>query len=92
MREPELQVASVTYADPTTILKEVESAYPDVIVISEAGPPDLPQTSELLHRILPQEILRVIVIRPDDNILEVYDKQCLKVTSNDDLIALIKNR
>jgi len=89
MREPELQVATATYAESVTLLQDAARISLDVIVISEAGPPDWGQISELLRSVSPQESLRVIVARPDDNVLEVYDKQFLEVTSNDDLITLI---
>ena len=91
LREPELQVETATYANSTTFLKDIGFVYPDVIVISEAGPLDWIQTTELLHRISPQQVLRVIVIPPGGNVLEVYDKQCLQVTHNDDLISLIRH-
>ena len=90
MREPELKVATAAYGDPATFLKEVAQASPDVIVVSEAGSLDWNWTSELLHGLLPQKTLRVIVIRLDDNILEVYDKQCLKVTNNEGFMTLIR--
>ena len=92
MHEPELQVATVTYSDLTTALKHLAPGFPDVIVLSECSPLDRTRTSELLHGISPQKTLRVIVIRPDSNILDVYDKQCLKATRNDDLINLIRYR
>lgn len=91
MHDPGLQVATVFYVDKTTFLKDVATRVPDVIVLSESSPLDRTRTSHLLQAILPQQALRVIVIRPEDNILEVYDKQCLKVTHNSDLISLIRH-
>ena len=91
MREPGLQVATVSYVDPATFLKDVATGVPDVIVLSESSSLDRNRTSQLLQEISPQQTLRVIVIRPEDDILEVYDKQCLKATHNDDLISLIRH-
>ena len=90
MREPELQVATATYAEPTAFLMDVVRIDPDVIVISEACPIDWIQTSDLLHKISLQQIVRVIVARLDDNVLDVYDKQRVKLTCDDDLITLVK--
>lgn len=92
MREPELQVATLTYSDAASFLKDSALLFPDVIVLCEARPLNWTRTSELLYGISPEETLRVIVIRPDDNILEVYDKQCQRATHNDDLINLIRHR
>ena len=91
VREPELQVATATYADSTTFLEDVDHAFPDVILLCEADPLEWTRKFELLQRIPAQEHLRVIVIRLDDNILEVYDKQCLKVTNNEGFMTLIRH-
>ena len=92
MREPELQVATATYADSTTFLEDVDHAFPDVILLCEADPLEWTRKFELLQRIPAQEHLRVIVIRLDDNVLEVYDKKCLKATRKNDLINIIRHR
>ena len=92
MRDPEFDVSTVTCADPTTFLKDIDHAIPDVILLCEPDALDQTQTFELLQRIPAHEHLRVIVIRQDDNTLEVYDKRCLNLTHNTDLITLIKHR
>lgn len=88
MRESELQV-TVTPFSPTAFLNEAAPMYPDVIVLSEAIPLDWTRNCKLLRGISPRETLRVIVARPDDNVLDVYDKQCLELTCNDDLVTFI---
>ena len=92
MGESGLQVVTQPCNDPAAFLKEVSNVLPDVIVVSEAGEVGWTRISEILHGISPEEPLRLIVVRLDDNILEVYDKQCLKATHNDDLISLIWHR
>lgn len=92
VREPEFNVSTVTCADPTTFLEDVDHAIPDVILLCEVDPLVWTRTFELMHRIPAREHLRVIVIRRDDNILEVYDKRCLDLTQNTDLITLIRHR
>jgi len=90
MREIGLQVTSASSFDVNTSPSEFGALMPDVIVTTEVSPLDRTHISELLHRISPGEILRVIIVRMEDNILEVYDKQSLKMTRNEDLISLIK--
>ena len=80
MREPELKLATAAYSDPTAFLKEVAQVSPDVIVVSETGSLDWNWTSALLHGLLPRQALRLIVIRLEDNILEVYVNYLRKKT------------
>ena len=65
---------------------------PDAIVLSELTRSDSLHTSEFLRELYPEENLRVIVIRLEDNILEVYDKRCLRIKNDSDLIDLIQSR
>jgi chemotaxis response regulator CheB len=90
--EPELQVAVLAYNDdPATIIKEILKAFPDVIVLSEVKPVDRNLTLEILRSVLADRV-RLIIARLDDNILEVYDKQSIRTTRNEDLLALLKHR
>jgi hypothetical protein len=88
---PELQqVDVVAYGgDLAAFLEESLRAVPDVIVLSEARPVDWMLIPEILHTIL-ADSLRLIVVRLNDNMLDVYDKYRIKVTRNEDLIAFIK--
>jgi hypothetical protein len=90
MSELSLQIATASSVDLATYIKAFGTRVPDVIVTSESNPLDWTGISELLHRISPTEMLRVIIVRLEDNTLEVYDKQSLKMTRNEDLISLIK--
>ena len=87
--EPELEVITLPWSDPSKMLEEVSNALPNVIVASEVDEADWARTSEILHGIFPEKPLRMIVIRLADNILEVYDKQCIRTTRNEDLLSLI---
>lgn len=89
MRESELQVATATYTESIAFLMGSGHIDHDVIVISEVDSSSRIQTSELLHRISAQATLRVIVIRLDNNVIDVYDKQCLKLTCNNELVTLV---
>jgi hypothetical protein len=89
--EPEIQVAITAYVDPETFFEDVAHILPDVIVMGAISPLDWTQIPELLHGISSEKALRLIVLRLDDNLVEVYDKQCLKTTRNEDLIPIITN-
>ena len=92
MSAPELQqvVVLARADDQAAFLKEILKAVPDVIVLSEVEPVDWALTSEILHNVLADSV-RLIVVRLDDNILEVYDKQRIRPISSEDLIALIRH-
>jgi hypothetical protein len=89
MNEPNLQAATVTYTDHHAFLEQGAYTHHDVLLLSEASPLDWIHTSQILRGISPWKNLRVIIIRLEDNLLEVYDKQCLKMTHNSDLISFI---
>jgi hypothetical protein len=90
--DSELQVATTTYVDPTTFYQDVAHISPDVIVMGAVKPLDQPQICELLHGASSHKVLRWIIVRLEDNIVEVYDKQSLKPTRNKDLLRLITER
>jgi hypothetical protein len=87
--EPELDVSIVTDADPNALRKDSIVSH-DIIVMSEASPLDGIRTSEFLRGIFPYKTSCVIIVRLEDNIVETYDKRCLKLTRNSDLITFIK--
>jgi len=89
-REPELAVSTVTYVDPNELLKEPLANH-DIIVLCEVSPLDWIRTCELLRGHSHQKNSRVIIIRLEDNVLEIYDKQYLKVARKNDLINIIRH-
>ena len=90
-REPGLEVSAISYSNRNVLLSSLEAA-PDTILLNESTRTESMRTSEILRELEPEENLRVIVVRLEDNVLEVYDKQCLKLTNNNDLIALLQSR
>ena len=90
-REPGLEVSAVSYGNRKDLLSSLEAG-PDTILLNESTRTESMRTSEILRELEPEENLRVIVVRLEDNMLEVYDKQCLKLTNNADLIALLQSR
>ena len=91
-RDSGLKIATVTFTDLTALLKEVSKKNPDIVVLSESNALDYIRTSEFLRGISPQKTLRVIVIRLQDNVLEIYDKRRPTMTRDRDLINFVKRR
>ncbi len=92
MSVPELRQVMVLVRgdDPAAFIKEILKEAPDVIVLSEVEPVDQILTLEILHNVLADSV-RLIVVRLEDNILEVYDKQRIKTTREEDLITIIRH-
>ena len=90
--EPNLQVSSITYIDDITLLQEISHAQPDMVVLNEARLLDSVRTVELLMKIL-EDLTnsQVIVIRPDSNTIDIYEKREITAYEGADLLALIRN-
>lgn len=90
--EPNLQVSSITYIDDVTLLQEISHAQPDMVVLNEARLLDSVRTVELLMKIL-EDLTnsQVIVIRPDSNTIDIYEKREITAYEGGDLLALIRN-
>ena len=88
--EADLQVSGVAYADESTFLQDITELRPDVILLNEAGPLDSARILDLLQNLPTLAALRVIIVRPDDNRIDVYEKKQVLATHSDDLIALIR--
>ena len=89
--ETDFLVSGITYADETAFLQDVSDKRPDVILLNEAGPLDSVQIFELLKNLPTIATLRVIIVRPDDNAIDVYDRQRVIATQSRDLIGLVRN-
>ncbi len=94
------QVFRVTYTDDDSFLEEVAKDRPDVILVNETVLPDAARTLELLTA-MPLADLRVFVIQPDDNAIDVYarpsqiaataayEKHKVVITEVEDLLDLV---
>lgn len=93
MHEPGFHVATARDAS-CTLLGETERGCPDVILLCETEPIDQVRVCGVLEQIPIHESVRLIIIRRETNVLEVYDKQIIELNhnANADLITLIKDR
>ena len=92
MHEPEFNVATITGGDPALLDEALARTTPEVILFCHGYPLDWSRTMEILKGIPEQEQVRMIVIRRDDNFLEVYEKEYIELTSKTDLFTLIQDR
>ena len=90
--KPEFRLATLKETDLAVLREVIERDTPDVILVCQANAFDSTKTLEDLKKIVVERHLRIIVIRADDNILEVYDKRNIRLTSSKDLFELIENR
>jgi hypothetical protein len=88
-QEDDLSVSGIAYKDKATFLQDLVQARPDVIVWSEQDGTDAARVCELLPEIPVQGAIRVIIVRPDDNQVDVYEKRCVVTTQRRDLITLV---
>ena len=89
-QETDLQVSGICYADDVSFLEDVSQARPDVILLNEDGPLDSVRIFELLNSLPGLASLRLIIVRPDDNTIDMYEKKQVVATHSDDLLHLIR--
>lgn len=89
-QELDLQVSGVAYGDDASFLQDVSALRPDVILLNAEGPLDSTRILELLSGLPSLASLRLIVVRPDDNQIDMYEKKRVIAASRDDLLNLIR--
>jgi chemotaxis response regulator CheB len=91
VREPDMHVIGIPFVGETAFLQEVADMRPDVILLNESGPLTSERILELLKRLPTLASLRVIMVRPGDNIINVYEHQQIVAAKVGDLLNLIRN-
>jgi hypothetical protein len=89
-RESDVQVSDVAYADDTTFLQDISRIRPDVILLNADGPLDSVRILDLLKDLPSLASLRVIVVRPEDNLIDMVEMKRVVATQSDDLLGLIR--
>lgn len=90
-REPDLHVKGVSFADETTFLQDVAAMRPDVILMNESGPLTSERMLDLLKRVPALAGMRVILVRSQDNTINMYEHQQVVATKVDDLLNLVRS-
>ena len=91
-RDAKLEVRGVHYDDETNFLRRVSTIFPDVVVISETGPLDYTRVFDLLASIQNHTPITVVVVRPNSNTVDVYEKRRAVTERGEDLLALVRAR
>ena len=90
MREADLEVSGRNYADEAAFVQDVVRTQPDAVVLNEAGPLNLARIMELLNDCPTLETVRVVIVRLDDNTIDVFERQRVIATQVGDLVRLIR--
>jgi DNA-binding NarL/FixJ family response regulator len=90
----DLAVSNTKYTDDPAFLDAIAQIRPDVILLNESTICDSAHILELLFSIQSFTALSVIMVRLDNNVVDVYDvfempKQ-VTVTNRDELVAVVR--
>lgn len=86
----DFQVTTMNYSETEIMLRAIDQINPDVFLICEADQSDRARTTELLHKLLARDTLRAIVIRQDNNMIEVYGRHARPAHDLHELLALLE--
>jgi hypothetical protein len=84
----ELQLEHLTHVDDLSILQTISRRQPDVIVITESDPYELARILELLETAQPDSTWRIMIVHPDSNRIDLYDKRQVMINGRQDVIDL----
>jgi predicted glycosyltransferase len=88
--ETDFEVSTMNYSESEIMLRDIDQIKPDVFLFCEASPVDRDLTTELLHKVLARRETHAIVVRQDDNIIDVYDKNARPARDLHELLALLE--
>jgi DNA-binding NarL/FixJ family response regulator len=86
----ELEITDVAYTNAAAFLQNISDARPDAILLEMNGPLDSRQILTMLASLPALAALRVIVVRPDDNNIEVFERRRVLARRSADLINTIR--
>jgi len=90
LHESDFQVSGIVCKDETSFVQEVSSRRPDVVLLNEEGRLDSRRILELLGAVTALSALRVLIVRPDANTIDMYEKKQVVARQIDDLLSLIR--
>jgi hypothetical protein len=86
-----LQVSSIGFENEAALARDIARIHPDVIVLSQSGLMEPERFLESLDNIPDPNGLRLIVIHPSENTLDVYYRQQSASAHSEDFIALVQS-
>jgi hypothetical protein len=91
-RDDGLQILTATAGDAATFFAEVTRLSPEVILLNGASDLEQIPFSEMLNILPAATNLRLIVVRSDDNVIDVYEKRRVQAVNSSDLLAVIRGQ
>lgn len=89
-RDSGLQILTVLATDMTTFFQEVTRLSPEVILLNGVSHLETIKFCELLNTLPAEASLRLVIVRPDDNVIDVYEKRRVVAARSGDLLTIIK--
>jgi hypothetical protein len=89
--ETDLDVTDMAYTDDTTLQMTIAHLCPHVIIVNDNGPVDLARIFQMLANLVFHTALRIVVVRVDDNTIDIYDKKHIVARASDDLLNVIRS-
>ncbi len=88
--EADLRVSAVAFGDELTFLRNVLEIQPDVIVFNESGPLYLARIFELLMSLPFRSVIRIIVIRQNNDTIDLYERRQVIAYRHSDFAAFVR--
>jgi DNA-binding NarL/FixJ family response regulator len=89
-RQDGVRVSGTIHTDTPALLHQISHTQPDTIVISQIESASLSHVCEWLQKSPAPGALRVIVVRADDNAIDVYEKRTVVAAQHDDFITIVR--
>ena len=87
----DLSISNVKYTDDSSLMKSINEAKPDVILLSESILPDHAHILEMLLSNQTLTAMFAIVIRLSSSVVDVYNMpKRFAITKSDELVAVVQ--
>ena len=86
----EMEVSSVAYEDESTLVKDILSFHPQVVILQRLGSLQPERLFHLLDTIPGRVNLRLIVTQPGNNFIEIYHKEYFAPLNKEDFVTLVQ--
>lgn len=86
--ETDLDVIGVMPPDVNSLLNAIWCHQPDVVILDESSP--LAQPTRLFTQLPDLPALRILIVRADDDRVQVFDRQQILVTPTNSLATIIR--
>jgi DNA-binding NarL/FixJ family response regulator len=89
-QESDLHLACVAGADQAALLEAITQAQPDTILMNETDPQHTWRFLHFLQTVPALAGWQAIIVRLDDNAIDIYERRRIMATQGDDLLTLVR--